>query len=415
MRIIKRRGEPPKKNRKFSPSRRKFLKTTTPVALGLELSMAKELVSQGFGKSKKTGKKSKESEKDTTRRKKAGERKYVDYGERILAEKRKRVEAEFKKLKTIKGVKVDRHRTMKFIEELAKRKHGMELITRLVGSDYIVHPRDFYFLEMIAENRKWIKLLSNRGWVEKLIQKMFKSRTHTKSVFEDPTIDTFFFHPYKGSKSGLKSLNVVELMKVYMALRVVEAPLFRKELKLQMRKDIRDTTSEHGGVTTGMLGLLSDKTGVLGLWPIPQKPTSAGDRAYFADSTSKWYQPQREKNFFSSYHFHTYPKKEPDFEFVAMPSAQIADVATFSELDIKYKQDRKRFERELEQGKLDEKLNEFYSHLEGDLGYVGYTQGIDIVFTAGPNNTFNADLYFFPTKDLKRLPFIIDLGVFSFD
>jgi hypothetical protein len=209
-----------------------------------------------------------------------------------------------------------------------------------------------YFLASLSMDDQGQKLLKDRAKLEEHILRDLENKNHTYPRYAN----------HSEGPEEIKKLNMIQLLKVYKALEALKKKGFINRIAEEIRRDIEDLSSEHGGI------ILFDQRGELAIKVYPSVSSGNND----------FYQPPKEairSDKFSDFHIHARTEDESPF---AGPSDILG-----GDLSIPVKYAR--------------------------LG-LPYTA---MLFTKLRGNAFNSDIYFANPED-PLSPVVIDLGNYSY-
>jgi len=246
---------------------------------------------------------------------------------------------------------------IKQLSEFNKVNKPLELLSNFKKAGFMPHKGRLvhfepYFIVPFSRKEYALKLSRNRPYLEELILKELNIRAHTFPKEAD----------HSEMADEVKRLNAVQLLKVYTALESLQKEDLIKMIAQELRKDVEDHSSEHGGI------VVFDNHGRLKIEVYPS----------MAKGDNNSYLPPSEaikSKKFSDFHMHARSEDETIF---AGPS------------DI-----------------LGGDLNVPLKYAKQNLPYTA------LLFTKLKGKAFNADIYFGNPED-PLWPVVVDLGNYSY-
>lgn len=246
---------------------------------------------------------------------------------------------------------------IQLLSEFSRLNEPLELFSNFKKTGFMPHKGRLihfepYFIVPFSKREYALKLSGNRQYLEELILKKLNTSAH---MFPKEA-------EYSEGSDAVRRLNAVQLLKVYAALEALQKEDFVKMIALELRKDVEDNSSEHGGI------IVYDSHGRLKIKVYPS----------LAHGDNNSYQPPPEaikSKKFSDFHMHG---KSEDESLFAGPSGIMGGDLN---VPLKYA-----------------KQNRPYTAL---------------LFTKLQEKAFNADIYFGNPED-PLWPVVLDLGNYSY-
>ena len=248
-------------------------------------------------------------------------------------------------------------RTSVLTERLERNGYSSDLVSTLTKSRYHFSYEDKYLLDILGGHEVYRILVGDKERLRKINLDRLNKLEHIER--KDPT--------YKKSYN-LYTLNIIELLKVYLTLESLQEEKVYTEIGKQIKEDLTDKNKEHGGLV-----FLDDDLNL-----VLKKYKSA---IYTNNESYIWPSSIEGTPTFAYYHFHA---SEVNSSRYAGPS----------DTDLIYPYTNPQFRRSRR--------------------FTSYT---GLVFTKLEGDKFNADIYSIENRNyrlIQKPPIVVDLGNYSY-